>query len=261
MSATLRWVPVLVTLALATACSSQDSGPAPTPMGHIYISTKVTGAQIPGGGPLTLNFSDDRISADSGCNSGSGPVVIDGSTLRVAGPATTMMGCLGAKSRADSWQTNLLESTPTWSLNGDQLTVTGSASTVTLIDKKVVRPDLPLTGTSWIVTTLLRPQGQVRSQTLEAVSPTLTVAPDGQVTGSAGCNQMNGTAQISGGRPSGNTATFRLSTTRMMCASDVMDIERQVLEALNGATTVTVDSDTLTVRNNTNNTGLILRAE
>jgi heat shock protein HslJ len=47
----------------------------------------------------------------------------------------------------------------------------------------------------------------------------------------------------------------------MMCAPDVMDVERQVLETLNGATEATVDSDTLTIRNPANNMGLVFRAE
>ncbi len=225
-------------------------------MGHTYISTGVEGTPIPGGGPLTLSFADGRVSADSGCNSSSGPVSFDGSVLRVSRMATTMMACIGDRAGADGWQTALLESGPKWSLSGNTLTLTGHEVTVTLRDKRVLRPDLPLTGTAWVVTTLLRPEGQVRSQALDTARPTLTIASDGRVSGSAGCNRMTGTADISG-----STATFHLGTTRMTCAPDVMQVEQQVLEALNGTTEATVDSDTLTVRNRANNTGLILRSE
>lgn len=257
MPALLRLVPVLVAAGLAAACSGRaTTGPGPTPMGHTYISTAVTGTQIPGGGPLTLTFADGRVSADSGCNTSTGPVSFDGSVLRVSGMASTMMACAAAKSGADAWQTGLLQSAPTWKLSGSTLTLSGNGTRVTLTDKQVLRPDLPLTRTTWVVTTLLRPSGQVRSQTLETALPTLTIAPDGQVFGSAGCNRMTGTAQIDGSQ-----VTFQLGTTRMVCAPDVMDVERQVLEALNGATEATVDSDTLTIRNSSNNTGLVLRAE
>lgn len=256
MPALLRLVPVLVAAGLAAACSSPAKEPARTPMGHTYLSTYVTGTPIPGGGPLTLGFTDGRVSADSGCNTSTGPVSFDGPVLRVSGMATTMMACSGAKSGADAWQTALLQSAPTWKLDGSTLTLSGNGTTVTLQDKKVLHPDLPLTGTSWVVTTLLQPYGQVRSETLDAVRPTLTIASDGQVSGDAGCNRMTGTAEIEGSR-----ATFHLGTTRMMCAPDVMEIERQVLAALDGATEATVDSDTLTIRHNSNNTGLILRAE
>ncbi|MBY8859647.1 META domain-containing protein [Nocardia sp. CA2R105] len=254
-AATFLWVPVLLVCALLPACSS-DSGPAPTPMGHTYISTGVRGTPIPGGGPLTLSFQDGRVSADSGCNSSGGPATFDGSVLRVSRMATTMMACVGDKSGADGWQTALLQSAPKWSLSGSTLTLTGHDVTVTLQDKRVLHPDLPLTGTAWVVTTLLRQEGQVRSQALDAARPTLTIAADGQVSGSAGCNRMTGTAEISG-----SNVTFHLGTTRMMCAPDVMQIEQQVLEALTGATEATVDSDTLTIRNRANDTGLILRSE
>ncbi|WP_084531867.1 META domain-containing protein [Nocardia miyunensis] len=256
MSAKVLWGPVVLVCGLLAACSGGSSGPGPTPMGHTYISTEVKGTPIPGGGPLTLSFTDGRVSADAGCNSSSGPVTFDGSALRVSRMATTMMACIGDRSGADGWQTALLQSAPKWSLSGSTLTLTGHDVTVTLRDKRVLHPDLPLTGTTWVVTTLLRQEGQVRSQALDAARPTLTIAPDGQVSGNAGCNRMTGTAEISG-----SAVTFHLATTRMMCAPDVMQVEQQVLEALNGTTEATVDSDTLTIHNRADDNGLILRSE
>jgi heat shock protein HslJ len=252
----MLWIPVALACGLPAACSGGSSGPAPTPMGHTYISTGVKGTPIPGGGPLTLSFADGRVSADAGCNSSNGPVTFDGSVLRVSRMATTMMACVGDRAGADAWQTALLQSEPKWSLSGNTLTLTGHDLTVTLRDKRVLHPDLPLTGTAWVVTTLLRQEGQVRSQALDAARPTLTISADGHVSGSAGCNRMTGTADISG-----SSVTFHLGTTRMMCAPDVMHVEQQVLEALNGTTEATVDSDTLTIHNRANNTGLILRSE
>ncbi|MFF0492357.1 META domain-containing protein [Nocardia sp. NPDC004068] len=262
MSATLlRWVSVL-TLATAVAGCATDSGShdstGPTPMGHTYVSTKVDGTAIPGGGPLELTFTDGRVSARSGCNTSGGPVSFDGDVLRISGLATTMMACVGDRAGADGWQTGLLESAPTWKLNGDTLTLTGNGSTVALLDKRVARPNRPLTETEWTVTTLLRPEGQVTSQALEHAKPTLTIGTDNRVAGSAGCNHLSGTAEIAAGD---REITFRLATTRMLCEPEVMDVERQVLEALDGKTTATVDGDTLTLRNDGNGTGLVLTAD
>ncbi|WP_280362650.1 META domain-containing protein [Nocardia wallacei] len=260
MSAMLRLVPLLAALGLAAACSSGGDGgdgePGPTPMGRSFVSTKVEGTPIPGGGPLRLTFADNRVSATSGCNTGSGPVVFDGDVMRLSGMATTLMACPDDRSGADGWQTALLQSGPRWQLTGDTLTLTGADLTVTLLDKKVAEPDRSLTGTTWTVTALLRPEGQVRSQALDNARPTLTIGPDGQVTGSAGCNRMTGSADIAG-----SDVTFRIATTRMACPPEVMEVERQVLEALDGKTTATVDAATLTLRNPANNTGLVLRAE
>ncbi|MBF6331002.1 META domain-containing protein [Nocardia transvalensis] len=259
MSATvLRWMPILAAVGVAAACSSQGSSDGPTPMGHTFVSTKVDGTAIPGGGPLVLTFADGRVSAQAGCNTSSGPVDFDGDVLRVSGLATTMMACPGDRSGADGWQNGLLESAPTWKLDDNTLTLSGNNSTVTLLDKKVAQPDRPLTGTAWVVTTLVRPNGQVTSQALEQARPTLTIGPDGHVTGSAGCNRMTGSADVAA---NGQEITFRIATTKMACEPDAMDVERQVLEALDGKTRTTVDSDTLTIHNDGNNTGLVLRAE
>ncbi|ATL68493.1 META domain-containing protein [Nocardia terpenica] len=255
----LRVVWMLAATGLAAACTTQHpAAAAQTPMGRTFVSTRVIGPPIPGGGPLTLTFADGRVSAEAGCNASSGPVTFDGPVLRVTGLATTMMACPGDRGGADGWQVGLLQSAPVWKLNGDTLTLIGTTTSVTLVDKKLAQPDRPITRTTWVVTTLLRPNGQVRTTTLDEVLPTLTIAPDGAVTGDAGCNRMTGTADLAA---DGGTATFRLATTKMLCAPEVMDVERQVLEALDGETRLDVDSDTLTIRNTGNNTGLILRAE
>ncbi|MVU77269.1 META domain-containing protein [Nocardia sp. ET3-3] len=113
------------------------------PMGHSYISTEVTGIPIPGGGPLILTFQDGRLSANSGCNTATGPVDLQGNRLRVGTMVHTAKGCLGDRGRADAWQGGLLHSRPTWTLVGDTLTVRGNGSTITLLDRKAARPDEP----------------------------------------------------------------------------------------------------------------------
>ncbi|MFC6012382.1 META domain-containing protein [Nocardia lasii] len=238
-------------------CGSPEQSPEPstaTPMGKTYISTAVDGDPIPGGGPLTLSFTDGRISANSGCNSASGSVDLSDHTIRTSPLAGTLMACPGDRGEADAWQHGFLESAPTWRLDGDELTLTGENSTVRLTDKKVLTPDKPLTGTDWVVTGMLTPDAQVRSTALDEAGPNLTISADGTLTGSTGCNRMTGTALVDGA-----TVTFTVATTRMMCAEDVMEIEQNVLRALDGRATATVDADQLTLRND-NGFGLSLRA-
>ncbi|WP_067545057.1 META domain-containing protein [Nocardia crassostreae] len=260
MSAT-RVCGVLLAVTLAAAgCSSgsDDTDPQPeaTPMGKDYVSTKVEGLPIPGGGPLNLGFEDSRVHASAGCNSASGPVSLTGNVLETDQLAMTLMGCPDETAGADGWMTGLLESKPTWKLDGPNLTISGNGSTVTLLDRKVAHPDKPLTGTTWIVTALVSADAVTRSVTLDEVRPTLTIAQDGAVSGSAGFNQMIGTAEIAG-----TDVTFKIGTTKMLCAPEVMEVEQQVLAALDGKTTVTIDSDKLSIRNPANNTGLDLNAE
>ncbi|WP_405138460.1 META domain-containing protein [Nocardia sp. NBC_01388] len=262
MSATRRWCGVLlaVTVTAVAGCSTQQTAPAPqpqvTPMGRSFVSTQVKGTAIPGGGPLTLKFADGRVSAGAGCNTATGPVTLDGNTLEVGQMATTLMACPGDTAGADGWVDGLLRSAPSWKLAGPDLTITGNGITVTLQDRKVAQPGKPLTETTWIVTELLHTDAVVRSQTLDEVRPALTIAPDGTLTGSAGCNQMNGRAEIDG-----SDISFHVATTRMLCDPQVMDVERDVLAVLNGKATAAIDSDTLTLRNAGSGTGLTLHAE
>lgn len=278
MLATTLRVGMLMMLAagMASACSSDDdppAAPATQPstagapgsaidlMGRTFISTAVEGEQIPGGGPLTLTFADGRISTYAGCNTASGSVDVTGNVLRVSQLASTLIGCPGDRGSADGWQDRLLSGAPAWQLDNatKTLTLTGKDITVRLLDKKLAQPDKPLTGTTWTVTSLLSPQAQTSSQTIDQVKPTLVIAADGAVSGTAGCNRMMGTATIAP-EPNGPDVTFQVGTTKMLCDPEVMEVERAVLTALDGPTLATIDADTLTLRNKNGN-GLVLRAQ
>ncbi|WP_225727443.1 MULTISPECIES: META domain-containing protein [unclassified Nocardia] len=255
----LRFGPVvLLALCALTACSRGGSGsanPEPTPMGRTFVSTGVDGTPIPGGGPLTVTFKDGRISASAGCNTHSGAVALDDHKVHVTGLASTLMACPGDRDGADEWLSGLLNSHPSWRLDNATLVLKTDNRTITLLDKKVAAPDKPLQGTTWIVTALITPDALIRSQAIDEVKPTLTIGQDGAVSGTAGCNRLIGHADISG-----SDITFQVGTTKMMCSPEVMEVERDVLKALDGKTSATVDADELTLRN-TNGNGLTLQAE
>ncbi|GAA5053714.1 META domain-containing protein [Nocardia callitridis] len=256
----LRFGPiVLLALSAIAGCGSGHSSSHPdkeTPVGRTFVSTEVDGAPIPGGGPLTLTFTADRVTADAGCNKHSGMVTLDDHKLRVSGLASTLMACPGDREGADEWLSGLLNADPGWHLDDARLTLTGNdgRTVVTMLDKKVAQPDRPLRGSPWTVTGLITPDAQIRSRTIDEAQPTLTIAEDGAVSGKAGCNRLTGKADMSD-----NTVTFHVATTKMMCSPEVMEVERSVLRALDGKTTATVDAEVLTLRNDNGN-GLTLRA-
>ncbi|MFC7447414.1 META domain-containing protein [Rhodococcus daqingensis] len=232
----------LLAAAFLTACSAES---ASTPsgadlQGRTFISTEVEGTPIPGGGPLTVEFAQpDRISMTAGCNRGNSTVDLSDGKM-VTGPiATTMMACVGDTAGADEWMTSLFEAGPAWTLTGETLTLTTGDTAVTLVDKKVATPDRPITGTTWVVDQLIGPTAVTTSVALETAAPNLLIGEDGSVTGSAGCNRITGTAQVAGDK-----VTFGpLATTRMACEPEVAEVERAVLNVLNGETTFTVDAD------------------
>ncbi|MFC3962927.1 META domain-containing protein [Nocardia jiangsuensis] len=249
---------VLFALCAAVACADDGGSDSPspdnTPMGRTFLSTTVDGTPIPGGGPLTLRFAEGHVSANAGCNTTTGPVSFDGDVLRVGELAGTLMGCPGDRADADQWVARLLNATPTWQLTDGRLTLRAEGQTVELLDKKIAQPDRPVRDTVWTVTELLTPESRIRAEAIDQAAPTLRIAQDGAVTGSAGCNQLTGTAEVGEG-----AATFRVATTRMLCPPAVMEIEQSVLRALDGHVTLSVDADLLTLRND-NGSGLTLRA-
>lgn len=253
----------LAALAVTTlaACSDSSSAAPESPqtdlLGRTFVSTDVEGTPIPGGGPLTVEFTEpDRLSGTAGCNRASGSADFSDGTI-VTGPlATTMMACVGDRAGADRWLADFFAASPHWTLDGDTLQLSTDASTVTLLDRRIAQPDRPLTGTTWVVDSTISPTAVTSSRAIEESVPTLQIADDGTVTGSTGCNSFTGTAQVAG-----DTVTFGpLATTRKMCEPDVMEVERAVLTALDGTATATIESDRLRLVNDNGN-GLGLRAQ
>ncbi|MGW0016705.1 META domain-containing protein [Rhodococcus sp. NPDC003382] len=252
MSRTFGVLAALALTVVATACSSDEGADATSSatdpaalIGRTFVSTEVTGTPIPGEGPLVVEFPEPgRIAATAGCNRAVGEVDLADGVLRTDRLASTMMACPPPKDGADAWLTGLFDADPQWSVDGDVLTLTGDAVTVSLTDKKVVDPDRPLTGTEWVATTMYTPDATVTSVALERSAPSLLVDEDGSVSGSTGCNRFTGTAQIGDG-----TLTFGpLATTRMACPDpEVAAVENHVLAVLAGETVYEIDAATMRI--------------
>ncbi|WP_158169862.1 META domain-containing protein [Mycolicibacterium smegmatis] len=253
----MRLVPVALAVLALTACANTVNADDQTLDGRTFVSVEVEGEQIPGGGPLTVQFDGGQISTFAGCNHGSGTA--DLSDGRIATQlASTMMACPRPVGDADQWMSRFFDAQPSWSLDGDTLVLKTDNTTVTLQDKKVVHPDRPLTGTTWQVTSLVSPQSVSTSTALENSKPTLTIAEDGNVTGFTGCNQFNGHADVSG-----TPAIIEfgpLTTTRKACPQDTDQVERAVLRVLTGKVQTEIASDELRLTG-ADGYGLVLRAQ
>lgn len=252
----MRLVPfLLATLAVAGSVGTATADEALTPEGRTFVSVAVTGEQVPGNGPLTLNFADGRLSAFAGCNHGSGPADLGGGHLTTR-LTTTMMACPAPLGDADAWMARFIEARPAWSLSADTLTLSTDTATVTLRDKSVLDPDRPLIGTSWRVETLVTEQAAMTSVVLEQARPGLTIRGDRTVTGWTGCNTFYGRAEIVD-----ETVTFgTLNTSGPFCDGELGDLERSILRVLDGPVKTSIDADRLTLTG-AKGTGLVLRAE
>jgi len=259
----MRLLPLVLSGLVAVGCAGTTDAEDPTPQGREFVSVNVTGDPIPGGGPMTLGFADGQISAFAGCNRGSGAVDLTGGRLRTGDLAMTMMGCPPPRDAADGWLSRFLSAEPSWTLTGDDLTLSTDAGTVTLRDRKVVNPDRPLVGTAWRVDTLVTADAVTTSAALDSSRPMLTLSADGTASGFTGCNQFNGRAEISedseGSQP-GTVDFGPLATTRRACEGDLDEIEKAVLRVLDGRVEYSIDADRLTLTGADRN-GLVLRAD
>ncbi|GAA3967440.1 META domain-containing protein [Gordonia caeni] len=233
---------LLITGAALAGCSS-DRADVPDPAdltGKTFLSTSVSGATIPGDGPLEVTFPEaGRIAATAGCNRHMGEVTFAGSTLTPGPLAATMMACPGARGESDAWLSDLFGSPLTWSLSGKTLTLHRDDLTVELAQ----RADTELVGPTWTVRSLVHDSGVESSVVIDRAAARLTFTADGRVTGFTGCNDLGGNAQITDG-----TIRFQdIVTTRKACDEEVMRVEQTVMDTLRGAATYRIDGDQLSL--------------
>ncbi len=244
MITALTAVAVLASGAVLTACGSGEAQPSRDPSvlnDKTFLSTRVDGDPIPGGGPLEVSFTPGRIAATAGCNRHMGEVTFDGDRLITGQLAATMMACPGERGRADAWLADFFAEPLTWSATGDALTLRRGAETVELVERK----NAALVGPTWTVDAIVHSSGIESSATIERVTPTLRFGTDGTVTGFTGCNSLNGTATVTG-----NKIEFRaVATTKKACEPEVNRIEKAVLDTLRGAATYRIDGQSLALTN------------
>ncbi len=219
---------------LVVGCGD-DEGPVASgdPLtGRTFLSEAITvdGApfELVEGTRIRLELTDAEVRVNAGCNHLSGTLesTADG-VLRIGQMGGTEMGCDQALHDQDDWLMELLTSSPAWSLAGDRLTLTSGSTVIELLDRRVADPDRTLEGTAWIVDTIY--QGDTASSLPTDAVAELTFA-DGEVSGSTGCNDIQGRYRIDGS----TLHVEDLVQTDVACAPEVMVLEDAVL-ALNGS--------------------------
>ena len=135
----MRLIVVLGVVLLLAACGddegggSADASAASELAGSTYTSTSVTGRELVDGAPLTLQFTDDGISANAGCNTMSATATWTDGTLEVDGDAMAMtqMACDDALMEQDIWLSEFLTSSPKLTAGDDELVLEGDGVTLT----------------------------------------------------------------------------------------------------------------------------------
>ena len=246
-------------LALVAAVLSGCGPSSPPPFdGSEWLSTAVTedGADRPlvDGTRIRVSFTDGELAASAGCNTMGGAYRIEEGLLVVEGGAITEMGCDEERHAQDDWLFAFLGSQPAIAQEGDKLTLTSGETVIALQDREVAEPDLPLTGTTWTVDTILA--GDAATSVPADLVATLIFNRDGTVEIAAGCSPGTGTYEVSGG----SLRIRDIETIETDCDDAARQLESAVLPML-GADEIDylIDAGSLTL--DAGDEGLVLRGE
>lgn len=198
--------------------------------GRTFLSTGVTVDGAPhalvAGTRIRLIFDTGTLSANAGCNIIGGNLVIDGATLRFSGASMTEMGCDEPRHNQDDWLVTFLSSSPTFVLDGNDLTLTSGTTVVTLLDREIAEPDQKLAGPTWGLASFI--DGDVVSSVPVGISAAFTFADDGTFSANFGCNSGGGTYAIDR-----DTITFSdVVITKMACGGAAGQVESAVLTVI-----------------------------
>lgn len=233
-----------------TPSPAPSTTPSPIPpvglTGRQFLSTAVTkdGAvfQLADGTRVRLTFDAGRLSASAGCNIIGGTLSIDGDRLVFSGGSMTEMACPEPRMSQDQWLIEFLASSPTFLLDGNDLTLTSGTTVVTLLDREVAEPDQPLVGPTWTLAGFIT--GDVASSVPQGVTASMTFNANGGVDIHFGCNSGGGNYTVDG-----DSITFsELIQTEMACAGAASQVESAVISVLReDALTFAVDANSLTL--------------
>lgn len=198
------------------------------------------------GTEITAAFgTNGSLTGFSGCNNYATTYSVEGNNISIGQVATTMKFC--AEPQGVIEQENAygaaLQAASTYEIEGDSLTLFDFEGTRQAAFQ--VRKASALIDTPWQATAYNNGRGGFQSVQL-GTEITALFGEDGQLTGSAGCNNYSAAYEIDGD----TISVGPLATTRMMCAEPegIMEQEAAYLAALERAATHQIQGDRLELR-------------
>ncbi len=246
----------LVTVGIVVAaCSSGGSGgTGGTIEGTNWKLTSYdfggTDTAVPAGFVVDATFKAGQVAGFSGCNVYNASATVDGAKLTVGKAATTMKACEPTATTLEASYLANLGNAATFTATADKLTIYNKTGKQVLT--YAAGAANPLEG-EWLVTGYNNGKEAVTSP-IAGTELTATFTPDGQVSGNAGCNTYNGPYKLDGT----SLTVGPLATTMKACEQAIMDQETQFLTALQTPTTVEPSGATVTLRDASGATQVIL---
>lgn len=184
------------------------------------------------------------MAVDAGCNRLGFSYDVVGDILHVSGGSTTDMGCDPELMDQDAWITSMLDGEVGWARDGDTLTLTSGAVTITLVPRSAAAPDAELVGPTWTLDTIV--EGDTARSVPAGVTAMVVFSGDGGLQVATGCNTGTG-----GYARPGGASTIEVtppSLTRRGCPEDgAAEVEAAMVQVLDGAVEVDVAEQRLTL--------------
>jgi heat shock protein HslJ len=249
----MKWIMAAAAAALViTGCgdeASNDPGGGSwgeLPDGRTFLSTSVTDGdrsrRLVEGTRIRLEFAGDDLNVYAGCNYlGFGNARQEDDRLVTDQPGSTDIGCDPRRLDQDDWLADFLTSEPTMRLDGETLWLTSRDITIELLDIEVATPDQPLVGTRWRINTVI--DGKSVNSYNAAADAYLIFGDDGTVRGRTACNSFGARFEVDGSKLS----VSRLVTTDVGCEGYAAIIEKALYNALNGDSTIDIETNHLTL--------------
>lgn len=214
--------------------------------GTSWILNELGGSPPVEGTEVTAIFAaDGNLGGSGGCNSYSGTYEADGSTLTMGPIISTMMACDTPIMDQETQYFAALGSTASYAISDETLTLNDSGGEALAVFA-AGQPTPKLAGTSWLVVGYNRGENAA-TPVLPGTDLTAEFGADGNVTGSAGCNDYFAPYTQDGAAITIGAA----GSTRMSCPSPdgIMQQETQYLAALQSATSIEASGIELNLRN------------
>jgi heat shock protein HslJ len=186
--------------------------------------------------PVTVRFAEGRITGFSACNTFFGGYQQAGDRLEVGPLGSTMMACEAPASEVERRFHSVFSGKFQVALDGEQLQLS-SASGAAL--QFVAEPAPQLEGVTWNVKSFNN--GRQAVVGVIGDSSLFMEFADGEVSGSAGCNNFRGSFKATGNRIEFGVA----ASTRRACSEELMTQEREFLAALSSTVRWTIEGGVL----------------
>jgi heat shock protein HslJ len=198
------------------------------------------------GTTVTASFgTDGRLGGSAGCNIYGAGYTADGANLTIEIPFRTEMYCMdppGVMDQEDRYLA-LLTNVSSYAVVGDLLVLSDrDGADLLVFDLAVRQSPFPLIGTDWVLDAYAT-GGDAVSSVIAGTTITVRFAPDGNVTGNAGCNGYGGRYDLDGE----NISVSSLGRTLKLCPEPegIMMQEDRYLDLLGAAVSYRVDGDRL----------------